>query len=246
MFKTSYMIATLFLVIAYIAFFLSFRRGRRTMFWTGLLYCSAGPVSEFWSLRDYWQPGYLVPIRLGAWRFGLEDILLGWALAGLCAGLFEKAVSRKGGPAFLPVRPATFLFMLDWAFAGLIVMAVLIELAGMNSVHALLLSVSAVTAAMLSRRIRYVAPAGGLSLAFGFAYWVFYLVFEHLLFPGSIAAMWNFENTWGFNIAGVPFEEILWAAVTMLFCGPAFRIASELAANRRRTIRDGSRPGGRC
>lgn len=61
----------------------------------------AGPISEYWHLRDYWHPDYLFAFNVGGWHFGAEDYIFTFALAGIVMALFEKFSAKKNGAAFL-------------------------------------------------------------------------------------------------------------------------------------------------
>lgn len=56
MYDRAYFYGTLFWVLVYVVVYLCFRRGRRAMLWTGLLYCFAGPVYRISSeLAEKWK-----------------------------------------------------------------------------------------------------------------------------------------------------------------------------------------------
>ena len=221
----AYLTGCLFWLGVWGALFLLLKRQRREMLWTGLLLAPAGPISEFWSLQDYWQPEYVYEFRWGEWRLGgVEDGLLVFALAGICAGLFEFVRVRQGASRLPPVRGKALGSLARWPVFGLVCF-VAGWLLGLRSIHTLFLATALAAAGMLWRRYELWAPVGLLALAFAFAYWLFYVGVFIPLFPGAIEAFWKMELTWGLRWGGVPVEELLWAGLTMLFAGPYLRVA---------------------
>ncbi len=79
----------MFFVAVWVILFILVPRIRVVMLWTGLLFTPAVPISEYWQLKDYWQPIYLINLGTANWRFGLEDCLLAFTFAGISGGIFE-------------------------------------------------------------------------------------------------------------------------------------------------------------
>lgn len=222
----SYLLSTVFALAIWVVLFLLLPRCRRAMLWTGLMLAAAGPISEFWSLRDYWHPPYLINIAIGPWRFGLEDFFLAFALAGICAGLFESLAMRKGWPELPRPSGPIMLRMLGWGVLGALILTFLTSRLRLNSIHALILAVVSTALLMSAGRREILLLSLPLSILYGLLYWLFYVFLFLPVFPGAIRAFWNIEMTWGIMPAGVPLEEILWAFSTLLFAGPALRICA--------------------
>jgi hypothetical protein len=88
--------AAIFWPAVWTAFFVLLRRQHRCMVFVGLILSPAGPISEYWFLADYWHPQFVVAWTIGPLRFGIEDRLAVFALAGICAGVFERCATRLG------------------------------------------------------------------------------------------------------------------------------------------------------
>lgn len=220
----SYLICSLFWLGVWAVLYLCLRGQRPAMRWTGLLLAPAGPISEFWSLQDYWHPVYVCEFRWGAWRFGgLEDYILSFALAGICAGLFERHWARQGGAALPPMRGRLLWRPAAWLTLGLLAF-IAGGWAGLRSIDTLFLASSLTALAMLRNRPELWRSLAWHAVVFALVYWLFYVWICLPLFPGSIAAVWKLENTWGLRWAGVPVEEVIWAGVTMLVAGPFLRV----------------------
>ncbi|MFQ5925107.1 MAG: lycopene cyclase domain-containing protein [Dehalococcoidia bacterium] len=185
-----------------------------------------GIISEFWFIPEYWHPIYLLDIAVGGWRFGLEDFLITFAVAGIAAGIFEGLALRRGFAELPRVSRRTLLRMIGWGVVGLFLMVLLASGLDMNSMHAVLLIVMILSLLMLFGRWKIFPLVIPIAVIFGLLYWLFCVVFFLPIFPGVIQAFWNLENTWGIMLAGVPIEEPLWAFTTALFTGPVFRVSA--------------------
>lgn len=227
MYDYGYLVGALFWIVIWIAVFFLSPRSRSAIIWTSLIFVPAGPVGEYWNLMDYWHPHYLISIAIGKWRFGVEDIILSFALAGVSAGIFESVALRRGFSELSRVTSRTLLKMLGWGSVGFLLMTLFSYALPLISIHALLLAITITSFLMISKRKEIFPLILPLAAIFGFIYWCFYVFFGIPLFPGAIEALWDLDATWGIMLMGVPVEELLWAALTMLFAGPVFRVCSE-------------------
>lgn len=158
----------------WVALFLLQPRNQRAMLWTGLIFAPAGPINEFWSLKDYWHPIYLITIR--EWRFGIEDYIVTFALAGISAGVFEGLVLRRGFTELPPVSVKTILRMWGFGAVGLCLLALFASGFRFNSIHALLLSVMITSIILLFGRWKILLLILPVAAIYGFLYWVFSFV----------------------------------------------------------------------
>lgn len=224
----AYLVGSLSFVVALALLYLSaegerLAGARRAMLWTAFLLAPAGPVSQFWHLRDYWRPVHLVAVELGAWRFGPEDYLFAFGFAGLGAGLFEvQAQSQRLPP---PGRFSRWVVarMAGYGTLGLALMALAASGFGWNSLYAGILALFVPAAVMAGGR-RDLWPLALLTaVEVAALFWLFYWALFLPLFPGAVGAWWRPEGVSGLRIMGVPLEEPLWAFFGGLFAGPAYR-----------------------
>lgn len=225
-YQYAYMAAAVFWFAIWLLLLLMWPRQRWAMIWTGLLLGQAGPVSEFWFLQDYWRPEYVMEFSLGSWRFGLEDWLATLALAGICAGVFERVAIARGFPPLPAIKVSTVARLLGLCLAGLFLMWVFATLLGWGSIYSLLIAITAVAIGMLVGHARVARLAIALALIAGAVYWAFYALLFVPFFPGVLEALWNLEKTSGLRVLGVPVEEFVWVSATMLFVGPLLRVCS--------------------
>lgn len=219
----AYLAGALFWLAVWGGLFWRWHGQRPAMLGAGLILAPAGPVSEFWSLQDYWHPQYILEFRWSGFRFGgLEDWLLSFALAGICAGVFERCAVGRGAGPLPPLRAWRFGWLAAWPAAGLLVFAAAAA-AGVRSIDCIFLAAGGCAVLMLRRRPALGRLAAGLSVLFALVYQAFYAALFLPVFPGAVEATWKLENTWGLRWGGVPLEELAWAAATMLFAGPFLR-----------------------
>lgn len=223
----AYMFGALFWLLVWAVLFVCLKSQRTIMLTVGGLLSVAGPVSEYWSLRDYWHPGYVLPIHVAGVHFGgVEDLVLTFSLSGICAGIFEFCASRLGFVPLPPLRWRTVCRVWLLGLLGIAGFALLTVLTTWNSIHVLLATVTVVASGMLALRASLLPMALGLSLAAGVAYQLFYVLLFVPVYPGVFEAWWNLSATWQVRWSGVPLEETAWAAVTMLFAGPLMRVCA--------------------
>jgi hypothetical protein len=118
MIRCAYLVFCLPWAAAWLLFFKGFPRLHSSMLLMSALSGLAGPISEFWHRADYWRPEYGGPLAIGPWRFGIEDYLLTFAMAGVSMALFEIG---PFGKALRPLPAPTWktLVRLDmWGIWG--------------------------------------------------------------------------------------------------------------------------------
>jgi hypothetical protein len=224
--RSAYSVMTLPFVFLWIALFLKSPGIRLAMVLMSALGGLAGPISEYWHLRDYWHPDYFLPVAVGDWRFGIEDYILTFAMAGTAMSLFEKfAAKKEWGP--LPPVSWRILFRLDMAGNfGILMMILFASIIGMNSIYAILLTILVCSAALYRTRPAWLLSILPAAAAFSLFYWMVLKFLLMPLFPGIIERWWNLDALWGVRLSVVPIEEPLWAFGVALFAGPAYRACS--------------------
>jgi hypothetical protein len=232
MYDYAYFAASLIFLTFWLFCFILLKTERKAMLWTSAIFASAGPISEFWHLQDYWHPVYLVDIRIGDWLFGVEDFITTFSLAGMAAGVFEWAAKRKEWPALPAMSMKAFLKMHGWGLLGLVTMAFCFSVLSICSIHAILLTLLLCSTTMLFGKWQIVKLVLPLSLMYGILYWLFLVFIFMKLYPGVIPALWKLQTTWDLMLAGVPVEELLWGMTIMLFGGPVIRMNSFFPAEK--------------
>ncbi len=226
MYSYAYIIITATFIIIWVILFIFLPRSRPAILWTSLMLALAGPVAEFWLIPSYWRPLFLVHISYRNWNFGIEDLLITFAMAGISAGLFESIALKTGFAALPRVNGKALLRILAVCVLGFLLMIFLVSVLRLYPIHALLLAVIIPSGLMLYGKWKIISVIVPAATICGFLFWLFYVLLVFPIFPGLMQAWWNLDTTFGIGFLGVPIEEMLWAFTTVLFAGPVYRICS--------------------
>ena len=199
---------------------------RRVAFWTALACAPAGAIGELWLIPGYWSPEYLVPLVSHPFRFGLEDLIITSAFAGICAAVFEYCARQRGFTGVPPMSARTFLAMEGYGLIGCIIMVFCIMFFNLTTIHSLFLSISIVLFILVRSCIARALVMIPLAVTIAFCYMAYMIFSVSLVFPGVITMFWNLPGTWGVLLFGVPAEELVWAFLTAMYCGMIYRIAA--------------------
>ncbi len=218
-----YLVGAAFFAVLWSLLFALLPRGRRAMLWSGLALGHLGPLSEYWHLKDYWNPVYLAELQIGAWSFGLEDYLFAFAFAGMGAGIFDLLARRAGQEELAKVEVSGFVRLAAVGLACLGAMGGLAEVFGINSLHGIAIAFLAGALLLFALHPRWMPAAVQTAFAMAGMVWLFYWGFYLRLFPGIIEEWWHAGALAGVFLGGVPIEEVIWAWSGGLFVGPVAR-----------------------
>ena len=224
--NAAYALFALPFILAWIVLYVKTPGIRRPMRFLSALGGLAGPISEYWHLRDYWHPDYLVTLDIRGWRFGIEDYVLTFALAGTSLALFERYGAKKEWGPLPPVTWKSRLRLDMIGNMGLVMMALFASVMEMNSIRAILLVILIFSCALYGLKPGWFPRALPVAAAFSLYYFIVLRLFLMPLFPGIMERWWNMDAIWGMRIAGVPVEEPVWAFGVALFAGPIYRACS--------------------
>lgn len=215
----AYIVGAVLFVGIWAVLFAVLRQSRGPMLWASLAFGHAGPISQYWHLKDYWHPTYALGFKIGHWLFGVEDYLFAFAFSGLCAGLFDHLASRVGmhSPRF---NIDGFIKAVLLVLGCLVAMAALVGFLKLNSLHAIVVVFLVGSIALLVQRPKWIAPAVQTAFIVAGIMWAFYAGFFLRLFPGILDGWWDTPVLSGLGLLGVPVEEVAWAWISGLFVGP--------------------------
>jgi len=210
-FTYTYLTATTLLFVAWLYLYWKKPNSRKKMFLVSLATAPLG-LTEPLFVPSYWLPFTLFDLA-GKTGFDLESILFSFAVGGITAILYEavwgahrKQVSpheqhqkRHRFHKLALVSPLISFFLL-YLFTPL------------NPIYSSILAMTVGTiATWLCRPDLLRAMLTGSVLFLGLYFVVFWVGFVWL-FPGYVEAVWNLPAISGILIAGVPIEELLFAA----------------------------------
>jgi hypothetical protein len=218
-----YAIGVFFFLVIWLGMYILVPKSRKAILWSSITWGHAGPISEYWHLKDYWNPIYMLRIEIGEWGFGIEDYFFAFAYAGLSAGIFDILIRKLGERELARVYPWDFIHLLLIGVCCLLAMGVLIMLFRMNSLHAIIIVFLFGAAMLVVVQPKWTLPAILTGAVAGLFMWIFYWGFFLRFFPHIFQEWWFQDALSGHSFGGVPIEEIIWASSTALFIGPAYR-----------------------
>ncbi len=203
-------------------------RVHRKAFLFGLPFMIAGPICEFISIPEYWNPhtmfAFIIETPLRTWYFGPEDIISSLALSGIGFGLFEIFHKNRTGEkiGFSWRGHRNFFF---WISIGLVIISVLYFGLGISGINSTNLGMFITALIFYVFNIRYLQSGLITSLVISGSYWLILRVVFLPLFPEMFTTVWTESGNSGIYLLGVPLDEVLWAACYSFLGGPMYRVA---------------------
>ncbi len=213
--KYAYFFANVVFFLFFLFIYISRKDLRKQMLQTGVFGIIAGPLSEIWYFKDYWQPDLAFEF-LGV---AIEDMLFGFTVAGLGSVLFEYVFKKRDYKKFKKISRWQISTLL---LTGALIVIILTNIYGMNSIYSSMIAFMVIAIIMLiQRRDLYLnSLANGLLGAF-LAFITYQVVFV-LINPEIIDKWWLVENLSGILIFDVPIEEMGWGFAWGLLIGPFY------------------------
>ena len=166
---------------------------------------------------------------------GVEDLLFAFSLFGIAAVIYEVLIGKQLGKRvykrnekheFAVAHWVSWLVIAlgIWAFISLSCIYIL----SLTSIQSLIIGGALIGTYIVADRKNLLVNAivSGLLTAL-LVFLSEQLFFVHL-FPEAAAQFWQFDRLSGFVIGGIPFEEILWAAVVGFAIGPLYEYVRSL------------------
>lgn len=205
--------------LGFILFSSKTRREQIIMSFVGLI---VAPGALMIASADYRGQGTQIA------AIGIEDLLFSFALFGIAAVIYQVLLGKRISNRTIErrrVQPA----ILHWAAqlvimisAWLLILLVMNAFFGMGVIQSAVIGGLFVGIYIIADRKDLLADA----LLSGFFTLVLVFVTEQLffvrLFPEAISNFWTSETVSGIVLGGIPFEELLWAAVVGFAIGPLY------------------------
>lgn len=187
----------------------------------GLMGAIAGPISEFFYLKDYWHP-----LTFNGWPIGIEDVLFGFFAGGIGSVMYEEIFAKhfikrhkrtEHWIFFIFPLIAVLLFSFDKIFPAWRI----------NSIYASAIAFFATAAIIIYKRKDLFIDAFISGIFAGLFFFCGYLLLLNI-FPHIFEKMWLLKNISGIRIATIPMEELLWAFTFGLMAGPLYEFYAGL------------------
>lgn len=178
----------------------------------------AGPVLEYWYLKDYWHPKMIIE---PSWPFGgIECYLFAFAIGGIGGAIYEVLLRKR------LVCPRDAKRRRDWALLAfpiilLAAMTILTDIYGLNSIYVSSLSFLVAFALMVKLRPDLFKKAVISGLFVAAIMFIFYLLYFGV-FPWFLEAAF-FEFPRRVLILGqIPLTELVWGMTWGMAAGPFY------------------------
>lgn len=207
----AYLIASTLLFLVWFFLYFLCPQSRKKMFFISLLTAPLG-LTEPLFVPSYWLPFTLFDLARRT-RFDLESLLFSFAVGGITAVLYESlwGKSRKAVSVH-EMHQGRHKFHRLALISPLVSFGILYFLTPLNPIYSTIIAMTiGGVATWLCRPDLAKAMLTGGFLFLGL-YFVVFLVGFVWLFPGYVEAVWNLPAISGVLVAGVPIEELLFAA----------------------------------
>ena len=211
-----------FLVLWLIAY-VAFPRQRQIMFWASLLTMPFG-LTEPLFVPAYWNPPSLFNLAQKT-GFDIESLIFSFGIGGIGAILHNLLTGRTHA-GLLPVDSSVDRLTLryvvqEWAPAVPMVTFPALYLLPWNPIYPAIFALGlGFTAAAISRPELWFKIGVG-AILFGVYYGVFLLALQWTA-NGYVEKVWNLPALSGIGVAGVPIEELIFAAVFGAYWSSAY------------------------
>ena len=214
-----YLALTLILLTIWIVIALMRPDLRRKMWRASIMGGIAGMLAELWYFTDYWRP----PTLLGIAALSPEDILIGFALAGVGMTIYDVLLRTTDVPGKNP-RRIQFLFLFLAGFASLLIFSTWL---GYNSCVVSEMVFAGAALIMVSIRYDLLRVSLISGLAMGLLGFAIYLVLFTWLAPHYWHTYWLLKDTTlGVMILDIPLTEIGWFISWGFLAGIAHNFAA--------------------
>ena len=196
-------------LIPWLAAFAVFPRQRKGMLWASLFTMPFG-LTEPLFVPAYWNPpsAFDLAQRTG---FDIESLILSFGIGGIGAVLYNILTRRE--PAALPFaeRAAARHRLHSWALAVPFVSFPLLYEFAWNPIYPAIIAMALGALAAIFCRPD-LAPKVGIGAILFLGYYTVFLFGLEWTASGYIERVWNLPALSGVGIAGLPIEELLFAA----------------------------------
>lgn len=213
-----YLIVSVALLGLWLVFYLARPLHRRDLLRVSLWSMTFGVAEPFFVPR-YWSPPTLWDLA-GRTGFDVESLIFSFANGGVLFAIYD-VIFRRRRTSSRDVRehPEKPLAHRVAVFFPPALFLVFVTLTGLNPIYAACLGLAGGSLVMLGCRPDFWPKMAATSGLVGLAYSASFLLFD-AAFPGYAEAVWNLKALSGWQVWGLPVEELLFA-LAFGFFGPA-------------------------
>ena len=219
-FRMPYQYAYLLMVgvfgVVWLSFFILRKDMRHQQLFVSMFTAPLGPVTQIlWFYKDYWRPEYVWTVTVFRVPVGIEELLFAFFIGGIGSVMYEVVFRKAYRRGHRRIKATIFIIL----FVGVTLSA--LKVIGWNTVWAssIALILASVVMIYLDKDLRWDWAMSSV-LMFFFVIAIYLLCFS--FFPAIISKFWVPTGLSGFNLLGIPVEELVWFVSWAMFSGVAY------------------------
>lgn len=210
-----YLIWSMIFLAVWALLFLKRKDVRREMLLISTWFGFGGLVSEKTNIQDWWHP-----ITITGTPIGFEDFIIGFAIGGVAAVIYEEIYRKKLKKARFKIST-----LFDAGFSFLLLPSLyllLFFIFGLGSFYSIVLACLISISYMIFIRKDLLLDSlisGFLMLLIGIGIYLFLF----LIYPNYIQEFWYLKSNWYSSLLlGVPIGEYIWYFLIGAYIGPMY------------------------
>lgn len=180
-----------------------------------------GPLSEVIYFRDYWVPQSVFPIYIGKFPFMIEDLLFGFAIAGIGAVIYEVIFKKRLSQ--FSIHTKYTIKSLSIVIIFVIILFSLLAF-GINSIYASAVALFIATIPIIFVRHDLFLNAIGSGIGVMIIMFLCYIFLAHILVGNTEELLKRSWLIYGTNLdirfANIPLTEMAWGFTWGFLAGP--------------------------
>ena len=197
-------------LVPWLAAYAAFPRQRYVMVWASLFTTPLG-LTEPLFVPEYWSPPSLFDLARTT-GFDVESLIFSFGIGGVAAVLYNLLVGQQLAPVRDAESRSSHHKLHNWALAVPFVSFPILYLFPWNPIYPAILSLLLGAGAAIWCRPD-LAQKTWVGAVLFMAYYAVFLLGVEWTAPGYIDRVWNLGALSGLRTAGIPIEELLFAAV---------------------------------
>lgn len=207
--KYVWLVWSIAFLVPWLVAYAAFPPQRKVMMWASVFTTPLG-LTEPLFVPSYWSPPSLFDLARKT-GFDLESLIFSFGIGGIGAVLYNFAIGRELAPVAAMERHSSPHMLHGWALVVPLVSFPVLYLLPWNPIYPAIVALflGAAAAIWCRRDLGRKTLVGAILFV---AYYTVFLVGVEWTASGYIERVWNLSALSGLRLAGIPIEELLFAA----------------------------------
>lgn len=206
-------------LVPWAGLYAAFPKHRNRMLWASLFTMPFG-LTEPLFVPEYWNPPSLFDLaaRTG---FDIESFIFSFGIGGVGSVLFSVLSKRFPQPLPTEEKNARRHRVHKWALASPFLVFLVLYFLPWNAIYSGIAAMAfgSIATVLCRPDLKRATLTGGVIFL---VYYVLFLIGIELASPGYIGRVWNLKALTGWTLAGLPLEELLFAAAFGMYWGGVY------------------------